>query len=132
MDAAGGGAGSPQLKELRHRLMADPEPEKVLGLIDEVTGIIAAKKERQAAMKKHAELRATLASAEDEKAAARAKEHAVEQMWKTVVGACACVGAVTAAAAPARECARVVSSRGAHLPAPACARRGQLRGPGGA
>lgn len=75
------------LLALKSYVAADPEPEKVLGLVDEVRAELQAKRERAAAQAKAAVVRADLSADEAAKAERRALEHGVEQMWKKVTEA---------------------------------------------
>jgi hypothetical protein len=107
-EARGDYPSSPHLKELRSHLLSDPEPEKVLGLIDEVRqpvmrhlGLLhawqqlqscvqigaklAAKKAKQARDEKLLSLREELKAAEADKRSRATQEKRLELMWKAVV-----------------------------------------------
>lgn len=90
-DATSSGPASPAVLEslstLKSYVAADPEPEKVLGLVDEVRAELQAKRERAAAQAKAAAIRADHAADEAAKAERKALEHGVEQMWKKVTEA---------------------------------------------
>lgn len=75
------------LSTLKTYVAADPEPEKVLGLVDEVRAELQAKRERAAAQAKAAAIRADHAADEAAKADRKALEHGMEQMWKKVTEA---------------------------------------------
>lgn len=80
-----GGRRSPQLRRLRAQMLSDPEPEKVLGLVEQTQLKLEKEDEKARRRAQAAAWTAELKAAEAEKAERAKREAALEQYWKGVV-----------------------------------------------